>query len=340
MHLIAGFISVAIIVSFLWEAFETVILPRRIQRKLRFTRIFYISTWFPWRHITRSLANDRYRESLFSVFGPLSLVLLFASWGAVLVFAFGLLHWSLASGLKDATGAPVTFGTDLYMSGTTLFTLGLGDITPRTTAARVTAIVESAIGFGLIALVVSYLPTLYQAFARREANISLLAARAGSPPTAAEFLKRFHGRSSVAYLEHCEQWASELLESHVSYPALCYFRSQHAKQSWLGSMTVILDVCAVAKTNGDAEQKWQADLTFAMSRHALLDLVKVFHLEDREGAPDRAFDRFRQTCSLDPSTLHAIDELRQSYEPVANALAQFLYLDLPPWIADDSVNKA
>ena len=265
------------ILSVLWEAFETVILPRRVQRKLRFTRGFYLFTWPSWRALSLKIHDERRRESLLAVYGPLSLVVLFAAWDALLVIAFGVLHWALGSRLKDGSGLPVTFGTDLYMSGTTLFTLGLGDIIPVTTAARSVAVVESAIGLGLIALVISYLPTLYQAFARREVNVSLLAARTGSPPTAQHFLEQLQGSSPVPYLIVCEQWAAEVLEGQISYPVLSFFRSQHLHQSWLAALITIMDICALIQTAGEPEHRSQAALTSSMARHALKDIAKVFH---------------------------------------------------------------
>jgi len=335
MHLAAVLFSIFMIFAVLWEAFETVILPRRIQRKLRFTRYFYLSTWKPWRSLAFCVQNPKQQETMLSFFGPLSLVILFAAWAALLLFAFGILQWGLGSQLKASSGAPITIGTDLYMSGTTLFTLGLGDITPQSPAARFAAVVESAIGLGLVAMVISYLPTLYQAFARREVNISLLDARAGSPPTASEFLKRYAShndpKSAVTYLAECERWASELLESHMSYPALCYFRSQHANQSWLSGLTMVLDVCVLIELTGRSKQCWQAELTFAMARHAVVDLSQVFHLKPQKDAPDRMRARDLDVLNLSEEAIARMRELRELYEPYANVLAQFLLVDLPPW---------
>lgn len=295
MRTLAGVLAVCAILGVLWEAFETVILPRRIKRKLRFTRAFYLFTWPTWRIASRRVSSERWRESLLAVYGPLSLVLLFATWAVLLLFSFGVLHWSIGSQLKDGSGAPIHFGTDLYMSGTTLFTLGLGDITPQSAVARTIAVLESAIGFGLIALVISYLPTLYQAFARREVNISMLAARAGSPPTAAHFMEHCQGDSLVPYLMVCEQWAAEVLEGQISYPVLSFFRSQHAHQSWLSALVYIQEICTVIQTSGKPEHRPQAALTRSMAHHALVDIARVFHKE-----------------------------------PNAELLAEFLAIDLPP----------
>ncbi len=338
MHQAATLFALLTILATLWEAFETVILPRRIQRKFRFTRYFYLATWTPWRALTERFSKVQMRETLLSFYGPLSLVFLFATWSFLLVLAFGILHWGVGSSLIFASGEPVTLASDLYMSGTTLFTLGLGDVTPFSVAARGIAVVEAAIGLALIALVISYLPTLYQSFSRREVNISLLDARAGSPPTASEFLRRYttHGdpKSAGAYLAQCEHWASELLESHMSYPVLCYYRSQHANQSWISALTTVLDICVLVELCGAPEERWQAELTFAMARHAVVDLSQVFHLKITNNAPDRLppadLERLRAAFTL-PADETRMRELRASYEPYVDVLSRFLAMDLAPW---------
>ena len=108
--------------------------------------------------------------------------------------------------------------------------------------------IESGMGFAFLALVIAYLPALNQSFSRREVSISLLDARAGSPPTASEMFRRHghdHGMEALRQLLHeWERWSAELLEGHLSYPVLAYFRSQHDNQSWLAALTAILDTCA------------------------------------------------------------------------------------------------
>jgi len=179
--------GVLIIVIVLWDAFETIVLPRRVSRWFRLTRMFYLSTWIPWRGVARQIKKSKQRESFLSYYGPLSLLVLFVLWAAALIFAFGFLYYGAAAN-RDITRPSLS--TCIYLSGTTFFTLGLGDVTPHTSAERVLAVFESGLGFGFLALVVSYLPVIYQAFSRREVNIVLLDARAGSPPTAAEILRR------------------------------------------------------------------------------------------------------------------------------------------------------
>src|SRR6185437_7689776 len=189
-------LGLALVAVILWDVFETIILPRRVTRRFRLARVFYRWTWRPWRFITCFIRKKNRRESFLSYYGPLSLLGLFVVWAIALIIAFAILHYAAGSAVVSqlaATGRP-GFLTDLYMSGTTFFTLGLGDVTPRTELARVITVFEAGLGCGFLAIVISYLPVLYGAFSAREVNISLLDARAGSPPSASEMLRRLAGR--------------------------------------------------------------------------------------------------------------------------------------------------
>ncbi len=265
----------------LWDAFETIILPRRVTRSFRIVRVFYQLTWKIWAGASKMFRSKKSRETHLSYYGPLSLLMLFTTWALLLMFTFALLHWAAGSAIT-MSGTASTFRTDLYMSGTTFFTLGLGDVTPRTALARVITVAEAGMGFGFLAIVIAYLPTLYGAFSQRELNISLLDARAGSPPTAAELLRRHSHFANndvlTQYLRDWEIWSAQLMESHLSYPVLCYFRSQHDNQSWLAAFTAVLDVSALMIAYGKDAAKWQAQLTFAISRHAVVDLGEVLRV--------------------------------------------------------------
>jgi hypothetical protein len=332
-----------LILAILLEAFETVVLPRRVSRRLRITVLFYRCTWRPWRGIARLIRRKKLREGFLSYYGPLSLLILFIFWATLLIVGFALLFHS------DARVDPThpTFNTCLYLSGTTFFTLGLGDVTPHTQSERVLAVVESGLGFGFLALVLSYLPVIYQAFSRREVNIVLLDARAGSPPSAAELLRRHSGPREMDALEillrDWERWSAQILESHISYPVVSYFRSQHNNESWLGALTAILDASALLIIDGNTPCQRQAKLTFAMCRHTVVDLAQVFYAAPHDLGPDRLpaadLQRLREQLSaagisiLDtPESNAKLDKLRQMYEPYLKALATHLYVELPPWI--------
>jgi hypothetical protein len=274
------------------------------------------------------------------------LLTLFAVWFVSLVFGFALLHWGVGSALNAGPSQTASFETDLYMSGTTFFTLGLGDVTPRTPLARVITVTEAGMGFGFLAIVIAYLPVLYGAFSRREVNISLLDARAGSPPSALELMRRHaqsHNLGQIGqYLADWESWAAELMESHLSYPVLCFFRSQHNNQSWLAALTTVLDACALIMAYTEGECRWQARLTFAISRHALVDLAQVFRVPPSPPAADRLppQDRDHLLELLAAAGIPLVrsleadkkfDHLCSMYEPFAHGLGQRLAMTLPAW---------
>jgi Ion channel len=336
-------LGVLIIAGILWEAFETVVLPRRVARKFRFTVLVYRSLWFPWKFLARRFKSNKGRETFLSFFGPLSLLILFAVWAAAIILGFGMLYYSRST--IDSTHP--TFETCIYLSGTTMFTLGIGDVVPHTWAERFMVVAESGIGFGFLALILSYLPVIYQAFSRREVNIVLLDARAGSPSTAGEILRR-HG--NVAYtsdliqlLRDWERASADILESHVSYPAVSYFRSQHTNESWLAAVTAILDSCSLLMTFIDHGASHQAKLTFAMCRHTVVDLAQLFGEAPVQDSPDRlpGVEFKRLSRSLVEAGFQIRDELqscekltklRALYEPYVLALAKYLYMEVPPWI--------
>ncbi len=272
-------IGITLILMVLWEGFETIILPRRVTRRFRLTRLFYRNSWHSWVRIVNALISPQQRETWLSYFGPLSLLVLLSIWAVVLVSGFALIHWALGSAVLTMDGQ-AGFMTDLYLSGSTFFTLGLGDVLPHSSLTRLLVVVESGMGFAFLALIIGYLPALNQTFASREVSISLLDARAGSPPTASEMLSRHsyeRGREALRQLLYeWEHWSAELLEGHLSYPVLAYFRSQHDNQSWLAALTAILDTCALIMVGLEGACERQAELTFAMARHAIVDLSLVF----------------------------------------------------------------
>jgi hypothetical protein len=331
----------------LLDAFQTVILPRRATGRFRLTRLFYIFTWTPWSALASRIENSRDRETVFSVYGPLSLVLLIVAWAGALVTGFALMYYGLHSPFADSLGIAANFRTDLYVSGTTLFTLGLGDVVPRSALTRELIILEAGTGLGFVAMVIGYFPVLYGAFSRREVSISLLDARAGSPPTAVELLRRhsFQGGDAALtlLLEEWERWAAELMESHISYPLLCYFRSQHTNQSWLSALTAILDTCSLLIAGVQGHPARQAQLTFAMARHALVDLSQVFSQAPVSDMPDRLsperFDAlYKLLCQSgvsvcrDAGSMQRLSQMRKLYESHAEAMSRYLCMSLPPWI--------
>jgi nitrate reductase NapE component len=341
--------GLALICVMLLDGFEAMVLPRRVTHPYRLARLFYRGTWALWRSVSRRLPPGKRQQTFLSLFGPLSLLGLFATWVVGLVVGFGVLHWSLGTPLNGPPGEQPGLSTYLYLSGTTFFTLGYGDVTPAGPFGRVLAVAESGLGFGFMAVIIGYLPVLYQAFSRREVTISLLDARAGSPPSAAQFLLRLARTERVdaadPFLAEWERWSAELLESHLSFPVLSYYRSQHDNQSWLAALTAVLDSCAFLIAGVKGAVPYQAQLTFAMARHAAVDLALVFRTPPQAPDPDRlpAGELLRLRAMLREAGLplpdgEAFDQklagLRALYEPFVNALAQLFLFRLPPVVPE------
>jgi hypothetical protein len=334
-YAIAGLV---VVLGVLLEAFESLVLPRRVTRRLRFARVYYRFGWRAWAAAADLLKPGPRRETALSYFGPLSLLVLFALWGLGLIVGFGLLHHAAA----PRAGGPLE---SIYFSGVTFSTVGYGDLSPVGPVSRALAVVEAAMGFGFFAIVISYLPVLFQAFSRREAMIGLLDARAGSPPSAGKLLLRLppgvgDGAILNRFLADAEKWAAEVLEAQLSFPVLGYYRSQHDNQSWLAAMTCALDTSALLLTVADGADRQQARLTFAMCRHVVVDLSLVLWRKPDAGPTDRLpgarlhellaeLQKAGVKVRDDPAAIASLNELRGLYEPFVVALGQFFRLHVP-----------
>jgi hypothetical protein len=334
MILAPGVFIAGIVVFFIvaWDAFEAILLPRRVTRKIRITRFYYQFTWVTWRFYASLIHSKKRKESFLGYYGPFSLLVLIAVWACGLIVSFAMMQFGAGSAVNVA-GIKPSFATDLYLSGTTFFTLGLGDVVPRSGLSRFLVVVESGFGFGFLAALIGYLPFIFGAFGERETEIVLLDARAGTPPTAGELLLRhsFPGghQSLLTLYRDWERWSAQLLESHLSYPLLAYFRSQHDNQSWIGAITAILDACALTISSVDDVCTKQAQLTFSAA--------PVPPPEDR--LPAETLQLIRETLAKHGTQLIAtpeadkkLKELRTIYEPYVYALAERLQQTLPPWV--------
>jgi Ion channel len=353
MHWWASIAGIALIFVILMDAFETVVLPRRIKRHLRIASFFYRNTWGFWTRVGRYIKSANRREGFLAYFGPLSLIVLLGFWAFGLIFGFACVQYGLGEHVSLGNEA-ITFWKVVYLSGETFFTLGYGDITPSNGAARALAVMESGMGFAFLGVVIGYLPVVYNSFAAREIEISLLDARAGSPPSAAEFLGRLGCCPEQTVLDDIfrdwERWCADLLSSHISYPVLVFFRSQHSNQSWLSAVTVMLDVTSLIITGIDGIHPEQAKLTFAMARHAVVDLAQVVNAKysPHDAARLTAADQTRLrtelaahgvTLSFPPDggadAPDKLGQLRILYEPYLYSLSRRLLMTLPEWINTD-----
>jgi hypothetical protein len=305
--------------------------------------------WLPWRWIAFRARSEQGRERILAGAAPMSLFVLLAGWAALAILSYGLILWSPAfvESVHGANGE--SLATALYFSGTSLFTIGFGDVV-ATGAARSVVIVEGATGLGLVAVVIAYLPVLYQAFNRREVGILLLDARAGSPPSGPELLRRAGGRGIRHTLpdlfRQWEAWAADVLETHLSYPLIAFFRSPHDNTSWVTSLGAVLDAATLVLSSVDDDDACAvaAQMLSATGTHAVEDLFFYFRLPERQVVIGREeFDQVLRDLEaagvpLKPAdeSWKAFGEMRAAYGGRLNALA--VRVAAPPalWIGDRS----
>lgn len=352
--MLLGFLGAALVLLTLYDVFETIVLPGSVERRFNLTRGFYEVILGLIRKILKPL-RARAQESLLGALGPASLIFLIAIWAWFLIIGFAFMHYGFDVPMKGVLAA--TLPEYIYMSAVTFFTLGYGDLVPETGFGRALVTIEAGTGFGMLAIVISYLPVIYQAFSHRESVTVLLDARAGSPPSATELLCRLGDADSIPVLNRTlqdfETWAARLLESYISYSMMALYRSQHEKLSWLTSSICILDTCALIEVScRDNERlrpvRTQAKLTFAMVRHLLVDLSYLIDVPPQKEPSVRLTPAdFQQVrARLAEAELHLNDDfrrlqvLREEYEPFALGLAKSLYLIVPAWIPPSEVSDS
>lgn len=351
MQIVAAVLGALIVVGVLWDTFETIVMPKTVRRRLRLTAFFYQVAWGGWAQLVKRMRDGPRRVAVLGAFGPLSLIVLMASWAALMIVGFALIHFG--AGALDGTRDQGSVGSALYFSGVTFFTLGFGDVVPVHGVGRLLAVLEAGSGFGFLAVIISYFPVLYQAFSRRENLIVMLDSKAGSNPSAGELLRR-HAEAGamdelIELLAAWEVWSAQQLETFLSYPIMAFYRSQHDDQSWLNALTAILDACSIIEGGFAGEYPWerrltfQAQATFAMARHVVVDLAYLLN-EPPTPEPKLRFSptdwaQLKQVLAkagipLDEAGAAKIAERRALYEPFVVSLARTLFFVLPAWIPD------
>ena len=347
---IMALVAAVMIALVLQDAFEVMLLPRRVERRTRFAVLYFRAMWRACSTLAARLGPRRGREAVLGHFGALSMLGLFASWASALILGFGMLDWAFEPAAR-AVGQSRSLPDQIYMSGATFFTLGYGDVVPHSGVTRLLAVVEAGAGLGFIALVIGYLPLIHQLFSNREVLVIQLDSRAGSPPTAAGLLCKHAGAVAELddFLRSWEVWGAQLLEGHLSYPMLAYYRSQHDNQSWLAALTAVTDCCALILVGIGGVKPFQARITFEMMRQVAVEMARSFRISpSRYSGGDRlpadACARLQAILLADgveiasgAQAFEALRVLRATYEPLLDGLAQYLVLTLPDWIpADDA----
>ena len=334
----------------LHDVFNTVILPRPSPARYRPAGVLTRWSWRGWRRYAERQADPDRREQRLGIFAPAVVIVLLGLWMVMLIGGFGLLFHALA---EQIAPVPPDLGTAMYFAAVSLLTLGYGDFVPTHGLSRLVAIAAAGAGLGIVALTITYLFSLYASFQRREVQIVTLDARAGAPPSAVALLETcasFSDRNAELQriFEDWERWSAEVLESHLAYPILMFFRSTHDHESWVSAVGALLDAATLVITGIEDGPSGQARAMRGLGAHLVEDIARFFRFPIRADAGpgiERAeFDDVRVRLAragyrLVPDGDAAWAEfarLRAGYAAALNALAA--YLDVPPaqWIGDRS----
>jgi hypothetical protein len=340
---LAGLVVVALITS---DVFQSVIVPRPSP----FLRASALIIRFAWRacgNIGLRFADNERREGFFGTFAPAALTWLLIFWVATLVIGFGLIFFGLRSQLHPM---PASYWGAAYYAGTSLLTLGYGDITASSGIVRAISLAAAAIGLGTFAVVTAFLFALFAAFQRREAFIVTMRERMGAPPSGVSYLWRLVELDMLDDLPEtfrlAEGWMADVMETHLAYPVLAYFRSTHDGQSWVATVGALLDAATLVITTVDVEHHGRAKMLSRLGRHLVNDFAHYYRFEIvHSPGLDRAefvtvYEKLRRhgmkMHDLEPAWT-AFAELRATYAGPLNAMAQFWRTPPAQWIGDRSV---
>ena len=338
--------GLVVLVWTLLDVFRTLVMPRAARGRFRLSRILFQLMWRPWRWIGVRRKTVLARERVLATAAPFFFFVLLVGWASLAVLGYGLILWSPAF-VHGMGGSDSSFGTAVYFGGSSLFTLGFGDVV-ATGWTRAVVVIAGATGLGLVAVVIAYLPVLYQAFNRREVGVLLLDARAGSPPSGPELLHRM-GSAGVAsslptLFAEWERWVADVLETHMSYPLLALFRSPHDNTSWITSLGSVLDAATLVLTSVDDKPDERAKLLYGTGVHAVEDLFYYLRLTERETLIQREeFEDVLQDLKDEGFSVRPVDdafprftEKRANYAPRLEAIAVLLAAPPGLWIGDRS----
>lgn len=342
----AGIVLVALTLN---DIFQSVVVPRATGRRFRISFYVWRTAWRIWPTVSWQLYpndGDR-REDLLALFAPFMLLGLVGLWVALLIFGFGLMFWGLRAGLSSSN---VSFATALYFSGTSVLTIGFGDVVGRAGGTRLVSVLAGLGGLSLLSINTAYLFAIFGSFQQRETFVVTVAARAGAPPSGVNLLA-IAGYSLTrddlpALMIDAQRWSAQLMESHLAYPVLAFFRSSHDDQSWVGTLGTLLDAATLLMTTVEGAKDGQARIFYNVGRHATRDLSHYFRFGDADQTVGIERAEFDQACDRLVAAGYTVGdrneawlrfgELRSAYASNLNELARFFMIPPIAWIGDRS----
>jgi hypothetical protein len=336
-----------VLIAVLHDLFQSVVLPRPSIGRWRLSQLTLRPLWGAWRWLGARRRRNESRENWLATFGPVAVIALLGMWVLGLILGYGL----LIDGVRDQIQpTPADLWTSVYISAATLFPLSYGDIVPVGGGVRAITVAETATGLALIALVISLLFSLYRSFQDREELVVTLDALAGAPPSGVQLLEvaaRYHMPDTVsATFDEWRRWSAAVLESHLAYPILIYFRSSHDNEAWLNSFGAVMDAATLVISSIDAEAlQGSAHLLIKVGNHLVEDLGWYFRLEKSPSAVverhefDEARGRLKSAgyhCRGGEAAWEEFVALRSRYALPLNQLARRMAIRPAQWIGDRS----
>src|SRR6266542_2643561 len=319
MEAIEFVLGVLVVLVMLVDVFQTVVLPRPIiGSRLGIARALVYLPWRAWRRFCNSIPSPNVRERRLGLYAPATLIMLLALWIALLIVGYGLVLYAMRDQVDPVLR---NLWEAFYLAGTSLLTIGFGDIVAKSAAARTVAVIAGGTGLVIVALAITFVFSLYAFFQRRELLVTTLDGRAGAPPSGVALLET-HGRLGMVddlarIFAAWELWSAEVLDSHLAYPLLGFFRSSHDNESWVS----------------------------AVGAHLVEDVTAYFSMTHEHGAGvERSeFDEARARLTAAGFRLREpeaswsqFSTLRGEYAGDLNAMASFWSVPPAQWIGDRS----
>ena len=335
-----------LVLTTLYDLFRSVVLPRPAVGRFVFVRLLFFTSWSGWRWVGRRIQRPAAREGWLAAFGPSAVIAMFLTWALSFLLGYALMLAGLASQVRPPLSG---FGDSLYFSATTIVPLSYGDFVPAGLGARITILLESATGIGIAALVITLLFSLYESFQEREELVVTLDAVAGAPPSGVQLLETTAERGLRTELTKTlidwREWSAAVLESHLAYPILLYFRSSHDNEAWLNSFGAVMDAAALIISTVDEDEEGLARLMFTVGNHLIEDLAWFFGfsgsnepLVDRTDF-DEAYARLKAAgyrCHPEEMAWKVFSKVRSKYASRLAQMSERLAIVPAHWMGDRS----
>jgi fumarate reductase subunit D len=343
-HGAAFVIGVAWVAAVFLSAICTVVVPRGVP--VRLTRIVFLTMRRFFEFRSRFADTYEERDRAMALYAPLTLIVLPVVWMALTLIGFTAMFWGL--GVQPLRSAFVTSGSSL---------LTLGFLRAPDLPTTVLAFIEATLGLILLALLITYLPSMYSAFSRREHSVALVTILAGSPPTPAEMLSRFHAIKGLGQMEEDVwrpwlDWFVDVEETHTSFAGLPFFRSPQPERSWIIAAGVVLDTASIYASTLDVPRSPSAELCIRSGYLALRRIADFYGIPyDADPTPDGPISIRREEYDAVYDSLAGAglplradrdqawrDFLgwRVNYDTMLVIMAGFVMAPYAPWISDRS----